>query len=199
MPPTASEEVILSTSFNGTRVEVARGVVTSFMVDAIVSPANTGLRGGYGLISDGGIDGQIHRAAGGGLLLELEKKYPHGGQIGNAYYTSSHFMTFCKGIIHGIGPRYNIATREINTVELFNVYYNSLQTARDHGLRSIAFPTISTGGFKFPRDLAARTAMEAVKSWLGSHVLGLSGIDRVVFLMSGVYSEDEMIYRTAFP
>jgi O-acetyl-ADP-ribose deacetylase (regulator of RNase III) len=199
MPPTASEEVILSSSFNGTRVEVVRGVLTSFVIDAVVSAANSGLRDGGGLSGGGLIDGQIHRAAGGGLLAELKRRYPDGGEIGKAYHTYNHFMTFCKGIIHAIGPRYNEATKNQNTKELYDVYSNSLQTTRDHRLRSIAFPTISTGDLRFPADDAARIAMQSVKDWLGSHVLGLSGIDRVVFLMSGGYGRDEMIYTTAFP
>ena len=177
--PTASEEALHSTVYNRTRIEVIAADATTFPIDSIVNAANTGLRGG------GGIDGAIHDAAGPGLLAELKRVYRNGGTVGNAYPTGAHGIQTTQHIIHAIGPVYN--SRQYNNNEemarqhLRNAYTNAMQAAMARGATSIAFPTISTGIFRFPAKLASRIAMAAVRAFLDRQ--DDFQFERVVFLV----------------
>ena len=126
-------------------------------VDAIVNPANTGLKGG------GGVDGLIGKAAGESIYEELKKEK---GKTGEAYITGSGKLEKKKGIkhvIHAIGP--SVEKKNL----LRNAYYNSLLRAHENNLESIAFPAISIGIFNYPPEKAARVALNAVKRFIEEH------------------------------
>ncbi|NMC72485.1 MAG: O-acetyl-ADP-ribose deacetylase, partial [Myxococcales bacterium] len=120
--------------------ELVVGDITKLDVDAIVNAANSSLLGG------GGVDGAIHRAAGPELLAECREvrrtRYPDGLPTGQAVLTGGHRLK-ARHVIHTVGPVYRSVP---NPAELLaDAYRNSLQLAEEHGLRSIAFPAISTG------------------------------------------------------
>jgi len=133
--------------------------ITRLPVDAIVNTANTSLLGG------GGVDGAIHRAAGPSLLEECRRL--HGRQTGEAKITSGYALP-CRQVIHTVGPVWKDGMH--GKPALRAAYYcNSLRLAHKHGLRSIAFPCISTWIYRFPQDTAARIAVQTVRKTLGNH------------------------------
>jgi O-acetyl-ADP-ribose deacetylase (regulator of RNase III) len=138
------------------RISLTRGDITLLEVDAIVNAANTTLLGG------GGVDGAIHRAAGPGLLGACRKL--GGCPTGEARITGG-FNLGASYVIHTVGPvwRGGSAGEE---VLLAQCYRRSLELASDQGLRTIAFPNISTGVYGFPKQRAAEIAIGTVRSFL---------------------------------
>lgn len=135
-------------------IEVVRGDITRLEVDAIVNAANSALRGGAG------VDGAIHRAAGPGLLGEL-MQYDH-CPTGSAVLTGGHDLP-ARYVIHAVGPVWHGGTR--GEPDLLRAAYDaSFALAREHpDIRTIAFPAISTGVYRFPKPAAAAIAVAAMR------------------------------------
>ena len=140
-------------------------------MEAIVNAANSSLLGG------GGVDGAIHRVAGPELLAEC--KSLHGCETGNAKITGAYNLP-CKYVIHTVGPIWYGGSR--GEAELLaNCYYNSMKLAAENGIKSIAFPSISTGVYDFPVDLAAKIAVGTVKRFLDANPGTVEIVEWVLF------------------
>lgn len=137
-------------------IELVKGDITKMEVGAIVNAANKTLLGG------GGVDGAIHRAAGPELLNEC--KSLNGCETGEAKITRSYLLP-AKYVIHTVGPIWHGGSK--NEPELLaNCYKNCLQIALEKKIDSIAFPNISTGVYRFPKELAAEIAIRTVNNFL---------------------------------
>jgi len=142
--------------FMGGRVAVAQGDITTYDVDAIVNAANKSLLGG------GGVDGAIHRAAGPELLEECRAL--GGAETGEAKITKGYRLP-ARYVIHTVGPVWHGGDRDEPRL-LAECYRNSLRLAEEHCLKTVAFPSISTGAYGFPISKAAPIALETVKEAL---------------------------------
>ena len=142
----------------GSKLFVCQGDITKLDVDCIVNAANRSLLGG------GGVDGAIHRAAGPGLLQECRTL--HGCETGQAKITKGYNLK-ATYVIHTVGPVYSGKTKDAKL--LANCYWNSLELAQEHGVRSIAFPAISTGVYGYPKKAAAAIVVETVQQWMKEH------------------------------
>ena len=144
------------------RVAVRVGDITEEDVDAIVNAANGMLLGG------GGVDGAIHRVGGPQILEECRlirnSKYPEGLPPGEAVITSGGNLK-ARHVIHTVGPIYGQHAGQEAEL-LSDSYRNSLQLARGNDLRSISFPSISTGAYRYPRHAAAQVSSSTIKQFL---------------------------------
>ena len=132
--------------------------ITTLAVDAIVNAANRSLLGG------GGVDGAIHRAAGAELLAECRTL--GGCRTGEAKITKGYALP-ARYVIHTVGPIYHGTDEDADL--LAACYVNCLELAYDKKLESIAFPSISTGAYRYPIAKAARIALNTVEAWLAAH------------------------------
>jgi O-acetyl-ADP-ribose deacetylase (regulator of RNase III) len=158
------------------RIEVVNASITTLKVDAIVNAANESLMGG------GGVDGAIHRAAGDELDEECAKL--GGCPTGQARITKGYRLP-AKYIIHAVGPVWRGGTQ--GEAELLaNCYRNSLRLAAEHGIKTIAFPAISTGVYAYPMEEATAIAIREVRAFLRDH----PSIEKVIFCCFGQWAVD---------
>ena len=141
------------------RVVLHVGDITRLAVDAIVNAANPQLEAG------GGVCGAIHRAAGPELLAECRKL--GGCPTGEARITKAYLLP-CRWVIHAVGPVWQGGAAGEDAL-LASAYRNSLAVAEEHGVRTIAFPAISTGIYGYPLERAAKIALGAIRETLAAH------------------------------
>ena len=159
------------------RIQVVQGDVTKQSVDAIVNAANSSLLGG------GGVDGAIHRAAGPGLLAECRSL--GGCKTGSAKATKGYNLP-AKYVIHAVGPVWQDGNADEDRL-LASCYRKCLEIADQLNVKSIAFPAISTGIYGFPKQRAAKIAVNEVRNYAGD-------IETVLFVCfdaetAGIYRE----------
>lgn len=156
-------------------VRLVRGDITEMETDAIVNAANSSLMGG------GGVDGAIHRKGGPKILEECKRiratEWPQGLPTGKAVITSAGNLK-AKHVIHTVGPVWHGGNRGEPEL-LAQAYQNSLRLAVAEGLKTVAFPSISTGAYGYPVEDACRVALKAVKEFLEKE----DNLDEVVFVL----------------
>ncbi len=152
------------------KIEIIKGDITKLEVDVIVNAANSSLLGG------GGVDGAIHRAGGSQILEDCRAIRNKQGKCktGEAVITRAGNLP-TKKVIHTVGPVWNGDHKNEDEL-LQNCYKNSLQLAEEHQLKSIAFPNISTGIYKYPKNEAAKVAVSTIKKFSSSM------IEKVIFI-----------------
>ncbi|MEJ0106343.1 MAG: O-acetyl-ADP-ribose deacetylase [Bacteroidota bacterium] len=165
------------------RIEIIKGDITKQKTDAIVNAANSSLMGG------GGVDGAIHRAGGPAILDDCRKIIAKQGscKTGEAVITTGGLL-HAKFVIHTVGPVWN-GGKNNEPGKLANCYLNSLRLAVEYKIETIAFPNISTGIYSYPKDEAAKIAIQTVNGFLQS----VSSIKRNCFVC---YDEENfLIYK----
>jgi O-acetyl-ADP-ribose deacetylase (regulator of RNase III) len=181
-----------SKTFLTGRVVVKVGDITKEDVDAVVNAANGTLMGG------GGVDGAIHRAGGPEIKKECEEirrtHYPDGLPTGRAVITTAGKMP-AKRVIHTVGPVYSRGGRDKAEL-LASCYRNSLRLALENGLKTIAFPAISTGIYGYPLEEAAKVSSQTIEDFLDSNkslqevrLVFFSPSDAEVFLKNHAFTE----------
>ncbi len=150
------------------RMETVQGDITQLKVDAVVNAANSSLLGG------GGVDGAIHRAAGTELLAECRTL--GGCPTGQAKITRGYKLP-ARFVIHTVGPVWNGGRRGEEAL-LAECYRNSLALAAEHGAKSVAFPAISTGVYRFPSERACAIAVKTVRDFLSQS----AAVEKVLFV-----------------
>jgi len=154
------------------KISIIKGNITEVSVDAIVNAANSSLMGG------GGVDGAIHRAGGPTILNECRNIVAKQGgcKTGEAVITTAGNLS-TKYVIHTVGPVWYGGNKN-EVQQLANCYRNALQLAVDYQCKTIAFPSISTGVYRFPKDEAAKIAIETVLGFLTLN----DAIEQVIFV-----------------
>ncbi len=161
------------------KLNIVQGDITKLEVDAIVNAANNTLLGG------GGVDGAIHRA-GGPIILEQCKKIG-GCPTGEARITTAGNMP-SKYVIHTVGPVYKDGAKGEAEL-LYNSYYNSMKLAKEYGLKTIAFPAISTGVYNYPKPEAAEIAIRGVIDFIDKE----DNMEEVYFVLFS--QENYLLYK----
>ncbi|MEW5899391.1 MAG: O-acetyl-ADP-ribose deacetylase [Bacillota bacterium] len=154
---------MVDTYVGKTRLRLLQGDITQQDTEAIVNAANSSLMGG------GGVDGAIHRAGGPQILEECKEIVARQGRLptGEAVITGGGRLP-ARYVIHTVGPIWQDGQHGEPEL-LCNAYFNSLALAKKHGIRSLSFPSISTGAYRFPIDQAARIALTTVRDFLQEH------------------------------
>jgi O-acetyl-ADP-ribose deacetylase (regulator of RNase III) len=150
---------MIRTQIKGTSIELVQGDITRQDTDAIVNAANSSLLGG------GGVDGAIHRAAGPNLLAETRTL--GGCNTGDAKITGGYNLK-ARHVIHAVGPVYRPRDPQVAQL-LTSAYRRSMEIAHDRGIKTIAFPAISTGVYGYPLEEAAPLALRTVMDYVSVH------------------------------
>ncbi len=162
---------------NGQMLELVQGDVTLQEVDAVVNAANSRLAGG------GGVDGAIHRRGGPAIMQETDAKYPQGCPTGSAVISGAGNLA-AEHVIHAVGPVWRGGSQ--GEAELLGgAYRKCLELAVEHGCRSVAFPSLSTGVYCYPVDRAARVALSTAIEFLQNN--GRPELVRFVLFTDGIY------------
>lgn len=166
-------------------IELVKGDITVQQVDAIVNAANSSLMGG------GGVDGAIHRAGGPQILEECKTYVAKHGRLptGKAMITTGGKLP-AQYVIHTVGPIYREGKDQSDLLR--SCYVESLKLAVEHGIKTIAFPSISTGAYRYPLDEAAPLAVKAVNVYLSEN----QSIEKVVYVLFNEEAYDA--YARAF-
>lgn len=177
----------MDTYIGRTLLKMIKGDITSQKTEAIVNAANSSLLGG------GGVDGAIHRVGGPKILAECIKIREKQGKCptGQAVITSGGNLP-AEYVIHTVGPVWTDGRRNEDAL-LSSAYKNSLAIAGAHGIRTISFPSISTGAYRFPVDRAARIALGTVRDYIkaGAEFEEI----RFVLFLEGVLKEYQSAWR----
>ncbi|HEX6940653.1 MAG TPA: O-acetyl-ADP-ribose deacetylase [Longimicrobiales bacterium] len=184
-----------SVTIGTTRVVLVQGDITEQDTDAVVNAANSSLMGG------GGVDGAIHRR-GGPAILEAcrairRTRYPDGLPTGEAVVTTAGDLP-ARRVIHTVGPVWRGGSRG-EPEQLAAAYRNSLERAREEGLRTIAFPSISTGAYGYPTDRAAEVALRAVVDSIEAHPQAFDEIRFVLFSRADLETYRDALARVHAP
>ena len=148
-------------TINRQTLELVEGDITLQELDAIVNAANSSLAGG------GGVDGAIHRRGGPSIMQETDRKKPAGCPTGSAVLSGAGNLA-AKYVIHAVGPIWRGGDRGENEL-LASAYGTSLKLAVDQDCESIAFPSLSTGAYRFPIEQAAQIAIRTIIDFLNQH------------------------------
>jgi O-acetyl-ADP-ribose deacetylase (regulator of RNase III) len=172
----------MEVTINKSKLELVEGDITAQDTDAIVNAANPSLLGG------GGVDGAIHRAAGPELLAECRTL--GGCRTGEAKITKGYRLK-ARHVIHTVGPIYHQEGPTRSAELLTSAYRRSLEVASENNLRSVAFPSISTGAYGYPLEKAASIALQTAIDYLEAH----TDIELVRFVLYGQYAHQ--VYERA--
>ena len=179
---------MVSITVNKTKLSLTVGDITKQKTDAIVNAANSSLMGG------GGVDGAIHRAGGPKILEECMKiREKQGGcDTGEAVITTGGNLP-AKYVIHTVGPIWEGGNRKEPEL-LANCYKNSLKLAVENGIKTVSFPSISTGAYGYPIDQAATVALKAVIDFLKKD----DSLNEVIFVLfnDSIYKSYENVLKS---
>lgn len=168
-------------------IKTVKGDITKITdVQAIVNAANNSLFGG------GGVDGAIHRAAGPELLAECRTL--HGCETGEAKITRAYNLP-CDYVIHTVGPIWYGGNNNEDKL-LSSCYYNSMKLAMENGIRTIAFPSVSTGVYCFPVERAAKIAVDTVYRFLQENSESFDLVEWVLFNDQAASAYEEAVSLT---
>lgn len=180
-----------SITIRGTTLSLIQGDITKQETEAIVNAANSSLMGG------GGVDGAIHRAGGPAILQECKEIVSRQGRLptGEAVITTGGNLR-AKFVIHTVGPIWKGGIRGEPEL-LRNCYLNSLKLAKEKGIRTVSFPSISTGAYGYPVDKAARVAIKAIVDFLDTN----EGIDEVALVLfdGNTYKAYQEVLLSSYP
>jgi O-acetyl-ADP-ribose deacetylase (regulator of RNase III) len=167
----------MQVQINNQALELRQGDITLQEVDVLVNAANSSLAGG------GGVDGAIHRRGGPSIMIETGEKYPDGCPTGLAVISGAGDLP-ARYVLHAVGPIWN-GGRRGEAELLASAYHRCLELAVQNGCHSIAFPSLSTGAYRYPVDQAARVALRTIIDFLNEQ--GQPRLVRLVLFDAGTY------------
>lgn len=165
----------MQVQINGKTLQLRQGDITEQQVSAIVNAANSALAGG------GGVDGAIHFRGGPSIMAETRRRYPGGCPTGSAVITAGGTLP-CQHVIHAVGPIWG-GGQAGEAALLALAYRNCFELAREHECSSLALPSLSTGAYGYPIDLASRVALSTAIEFLSTE--GLPELVRFVLFDAG--------------